>query len=450
MTARLEEDARPANPRRRGGSRLAARLKGDSLTRNSVGIMGTTVVNALLGYGYWTLAARRMPDASVGLGSAVISAMVVLSLTVHLGAGAGLIARLPKRRRGEEWLLTVVGVQLVSMLITLVVAVAAVVPLALTVRPLHVLVTSPGLAVAFVLGAVFWTGSDLMDYVFIAERRTDLMLLRNGVSSFSKLAALAALVWTSAGHGPLDLAGTWAASGLLGTLVGAAICHRRIHPIRRIDPAKLGPELIALARPSLMHHLISVGGLIPTYLLPMAVTARLGAKDNAYFYVTWMVGSAIFMISPAVSSALFAEGSHDTGRLRQTSIRSLLATLGAIVIPAGLLCLIGRRVLGVFGAHYAAAGYVLLVVLILSAFPDTVTNVAVATLRVRDQLPGAVLINGAMAVLAVTGAWFLTPRLGILGAGVAWLGAQTAGAVGVIVFARRWLPARTPAFGGPR
>jgi len=149
-----------------------------------------------------------------------------------------------------------------------------------------------------------------------------------------------------------------------------------------------------------------------------------------------------------LSSALFAEGSHDTSTLRQASINSLLTTLAVIVVPAGVLCVIGRSVLSVFGAHYAAAGYSLLIVLVLSAFPDTVTNVAVATLRVRGMLSGAVLINGAMAAIAVAGAWILTPGLGIVGAGASWLGAQTVGALGVIVSAGRWLPPRPLVLGG--
>jgi hypothetical protein len=41
-----------------------------------------------------------------------------------------------------------------------------------------------------------------------------------------------------------------------------------------------------------------------------------------------------------------------------------------------------------------------------------------------------------MATISVVGAWFLTPRLGIVGAGWAWLGAQLAGAL-VVASARR-------------
>jgi len=51
-------------------------------------------------------------------------------------------------------------------------------------------------------------------------------------------------------------------------------------------------------------------------------------------------------------------------------------------------------------------------VLLASALPDAVTNVAVATLRIRGALRDATLLNGSMATIAVVGAWLLTPRLG--------------------------------------
>jgi O-antigen/teichoic acid export membrane protein len=85
----------------------------------------------------------------------------------------------------------------------------------------------------------------------------------------------------------------------------------------------------------------------------------------------------------------------------------------------------------------------LLLVLLASALPDAVTNVAVATLRIRGALRDATLLNGSMATIAVVGAWLLTPRLGIIGAGWAWLGAQLAGALVVLVVRHRiWPPER--------
>ncbi|MCC9308199.1 hypothetical protein LN042_14060 [Kitasatospora sp. RB6PN24] len=410
-----------------------------SLTVNSLGIMATTVVNAALGYGYWTLAARIMPSAAVGLGSAATSALVIISLMVHLGAGVGLIARLPQRGTADQWRLTVVATLAATTAGTLLVAAVVEYPLGLVVAPLGPLTRAPAFALWFVLGAVGWTGSGVLDYLFIAERRAPLMLARNAVTALAKLGALAVVAAVAPGAGAMELLVTWSVSGLLGTVVGLVLCHRRVRPLGRVPWRAARAELVRLARPALGHHAISAAGLVPTYLLPVAVTARLGARANAAFFITWMIGSAIFMISPAVSSALFAEGSHRRGGLRRIALRSLGVTVAAITVPAGVLCAIGHPVLGIFGAGYRQ-GYALLVVLVLSAFPDAVSNVAVATLRVRGLLSRAAALNAVIAAVALVGAWFSTPPLGILGAGVSWLGAQLVGALAVLVFHRRLLP----------
>ncbi|TQF06365.1 lipopolysaccharide biosynthesis protein [Kitasatospora acidiphila] len=410
-----------------------------SLTVNSLGIMATTVVNAGLGYGYWTLAARIMPSTEVGLGSAATSALVIISLVVHLGAGVGLIARLPQRATAEQWRLTVVATLAATTGGTLLVAAVAELPLGLLVAPLGPLTRDPWFALWFVLGAAGWTGSGVLDYLFIAERRAGLMLVRNTATAVAKLGGLAVVAVAVPEAGAMGLLLTWSLSGLLGTGAGLLLCHRRVRPLGRVPLRAAGAELVLLARPALGHHAISVAGLVPTYLLPVAVTARLGASANAAFYITWMIGSAIFMISPAVSSALFAEGSHQRGGLRRIALRSLGVTVASIAVPAGVLCAIGHPVLGIFGAGYRQ-GYGLLVVLVLSAFPDAVSNVAVATLRVRGLLNRAAALNAVIAAVAVAGTWFSTPPLGILGAGVSWLGAQLVGALAVLVFHRRLLP----------
>jgi O-antigen/teichoic acid export membrane protein len=297
------------------------------------------------------------------------------------------------------------------------------------------------MAVWFVLGAACWTGAGLLDYTFIAQRRSGLMLYRNAVASAGKLIGLVLVVAIDRHAGAEAIVGTWAASGLLGVVAGLLLCHRRVFALGRIRLRDARTELRALLRPTVGHHMISVGGLVPTYLLPVVVTAQLGARANAYFYITWMVGSAIFMISPAVASAIFAEGSHDPSGLQRLTGHALRVVLALLVPAVVVIAAGGRLVLHAFGSGYAAAGYPLLLVLLASALPDAVTNVAVATLRIRGALGGAAVLNGSMAAIAVIGAWTLAPRLGIIGAGWAWLGAQAVGALLVLVARRRiWPP----------
>jgi O-antigen/teichoic acid export membrane protein len=89
----------------------------------------------------------------------------------------------------------------------------------------------------------------------------------------------------------------------------------------------------------------------------------------------------------------------------------------------------GRLILGLYGASYSAAGYGLLVLLAVAAVPDAVSNVAVSICRVTQRLAYSSLINLGILVVTLLGAWILMPTLGIAGVGVAWLAAQTLGAI---------------------
>src|SRR5215213_8367309 len=68
------------------------RLGEQSLFRNSLYIMGTTVVTSLLGFAFWLIAARTLSATEVGRSAALISAMVFVSVLTNLGLGQGLVA----------------------------------------------------------------------------------------------------------------------------------------------------------------------------------------------------------------------------------------------------------------------------------------------------------------------------------------------------------------------
>jgi O-antigen/teichoic acid export membrane protein len=89
----------------------------------------------------------------------------------------------------------------------------------------------------------------------------------------------------------------------------------------------------------------------------------------------------------------------------------------------------GKLILGLSGAPYATAGYELLIFLTISAVPDAVSNVAVAVFRVTERIGYSATPNIGILIATVIGAWLLMPPLGIAGVGVAWLGAQTLGAM---------------------
>ena len=437
----------------RGLRGLLRRAGSDSLVRNSVFMMATTVATAGLGYVFWAFAAHAFTKQEIGLGSSVISLCTTVALLTSLGPCATLIERLPANERSSAWTAVLMRMCLITAGVTVVLA-AAIVPALRAFsqyRPFFFAAPPTLLAVA---GAASWTLIDLFGAVFIAARRAGRMLVIQTFISGSKV--LLVFPFAVVGASAAGLVGAWVASAMIGVSIGT-IClipqmglGRRLGhqtrrrtggtPGRRPRPAIGWPRRAQHRRPSappsrasmqrmLGQHMTSVGGAVTPLLLPTMVVVRLGATSNAYFYITWMVGGAFFMVSPSVAAALFAEGARRGSDLRDVTAKAMRVIVMLLVPAMAVMVVGGRLVLGLFGASYATAGYGLLVLLAASALPDAVSNVAVAIFRVTNRLGYSTMLNLGILIVTLAAAWVLMPSLGIAGAGAAWLGAQVLGAI---------------------
>ena len=75
--------------------RLTA-LRHEPLFANAFFLWVNYAVVALSGFAFWTMAARIYSVEEVGLGSATLSAIMLLALVSHLGLGMGLVRFLPE------------------------------------------------------------------------------------------------------------------------------------------------------------------------------------------------------------------------------------------------------------------------------------------------------------------------------------------------------------------
>ncbi len=423
---------------------IGARARGaraDSLLRNSLYIMTTTVVTSLLGYVYWIVAARTYPARDVGLGSALLAAITLASGLTNLGLGQTLVHLLPQRASGPLWSRTVNAAFGVAGTTGLFAGGVAVLVLPLASPQLAVAGRDPIYMIAVVLGVPLWTISSLLDSLFVAERAAGNMLVRNVFFAMLKIPLLLVPLLGLRLLAPLAILGSWVVASAVAALVSFVVLIPRLR--RGYRPVVHG--LVAQVRPMLSlfagHHLINLGSVASVYLLQILVSVRLSTADNAYFYTTWMLGGFFFTLETSVASSLFAEGAHggDLGR----KVRTSALVIGALLIPAMILFLVvGRYLMGVFGPGYREHGTALLTLLVVAAIPDGITNVYVSVLRVRRRLWEAATLNLGMAALTIALAWPLLPRLGIEGAGWAWLIAQVAGSCVVAVHARIARPPR--------
>jgi O-antigen/teichoic acid export membrane protein len=414
---------------------LLARLSSDAMLRNSLFIMATSVVTSLFGYVFWLIVARTLPASVSGAGAAATSALQATALFACVGAAAAMIEWLPRSRSALEWRRRATAGVLVS-------AVAAAVAGVLVVGLLgHLLHTLPALASAaggtlFCLGTVFFAVGTVLDYVAVSERSGGRMLARNALFTAARIPLLL-LPWLLPGTTDQILT-SWAVAGGVALLIGLTGFRGSTHG-RSMRPAfgGLAAHVREMMGSLVGQHFITIAAMLASYLLPIVVVARVSAAANAYFYATWMLGAVFFMISPAVSTSLFAEAAGNPGQIGALARRCARIIAALLVVPMAVYLVGGGLLLELFGPAYPHEGRLLLVLLTVSTVPDAVTNIAVAMLRATNRLRTALWLNTAMLVVSLVLSWLLLPGMGIVGVGVSWLVAQTGGALWALACWRR-------------
>jgi len=392
--------------------------------------MSTTVVNSVLGYVFWLLAARLFPAEFVGLTAAVISASTVIVLLAGLGIGGALIQALPGARNSPVWSQTFWAGMATAIVVGASIVIAAVWLLPVAAEQFSIF-RGWGYGAMFAIGTLAMIAGSIFDYVFIAERAADRVLIRSSIVAVAKvtfIVALSALVGVSA----YALLGAWAAAALIGLGLGAALARPRMDDLAPPRAHLVVQAILKMRRHIAGQQLIGMGAALLPYVLSVVVAIRLSATDNAYFFTTWAMSGLFLVIAPAVSLSLFAEGAHDRAALRDKA-RSALALVGAILVPGALAVLaFGGIVLSTFGEAYQQSATGLLHVVLLAAFPDAVTNIYLAVLRVQGRLKVAAALSMGMGVGTVALAWVLLPTFGVIAVGWAFLLMQSAGCLFVL------------------
>jgi len=414
---------------------LTSRFASGALLRNSVVIMATTVVTSLFGGVFWWVVARSSTAQVSGAGAAAVSALQATAMFSSVGAAAAMLEWLPRSRSEVQWRRRLTAGVVVAAVGGGLGAVLVVGVLGYVHDNLPAL-RSPTGALLFCLGAVFFAVGTVYDYAAIAEGCPAMMLGRNALFAGARI-PLVLVPWLLPGSEDQILTAWTTAAGLSLLLALAGFRRGTLGRSLRPQWRGLAATLREMHKALLGQHFVTIAAMLGTYLLPIMVVIRVSAAANAYFYATWMIGAVFFMISPAVSTALFAACAGNPGAVGSAVRRSAVTIAALLVVPMTVCLLGGGVLLSLFGPDYPREGRLLLVLLTLSAVPDAIVNVAVAVLRATKRLRGALWLNTTILLASLALSWVLLPTLGIVAVGLAWIAAQTAGALWVLVCWRR-------------
>ncbi len=387
------------------------------LLTNVMWLVGTTVVTSGLGAIFWVTAARTFPVASVGLGSAAISAMTLLSQLGIIGFGTLLIGELPRRRENRTSLIATAAVIVGPVTGLLGLLFSLVAPHFFT--NLGALGDSVGSAALFTAGVSIAGVALLLDHAVVGLLRGDLQFRRNLILSTSKLGALWLSVLLTANTTGMGIYATWVFGNIASLVYLGAVALQRGHPLATYYPRL--SLMDGLKRSTLWHHALNLGLQIPGLTMPLIVVVVMSASMNAYFGVSWMLASFAFLMPSTLTTVLYAVGTAQPELLAQ-KMRLTLALSGVVgTLATAMLAGGSNQLLGLFGHLYAEHARLTLVLLSAGVFPLIIKTHFVAICRIRGQIARTALLLIGCCVLELTAATLGASIAGLPGISLAWL-----------------------------
>jgi O-antigen/teichoic acid export membrane protein len=388
---------------------------GNQLFRNAYALMLNTGISAVLGLGYWLVAARYYSASAVGQGSAAIAAMKLLAGLTAVTLTGALARFIPVAGRATGRLIfrtyagssVVVATAAVFFLLTL-----------NTWGPSYRFLHGPLNGLGFILAVVAWSLLTLQDGVLTGLRSALWVPVGNTVFSAVKLALLVGLAAAIPTTGVFV---SWVAAIALSVVPLGLLVFRRLVPrhIKATEERANPPTLKEVGRFLAGDYTGSLFSLAVVYLVPVIVASQVSSSDNAYFYITTTIGGTVNLLAINMGASLTVEGSHDPARLAANT-RAALKRMARIMLPVcGLLFVGAPFILHVFGDGYAHAATPLLRWFAVGALLRVVMETYFAVLRAQSRTSGLAYLQGLLCVLVLGLTVTLLPRMGLTGAGVA-------------------------------
>jgi len=290
------------------------------------------------------------------------------------------------------------------------------------------------LSIGFAVTAMMSVLTVLLDNIFIARRHSILVTVRSLLFNLVKIAILLILVkqWMEGG-----VLASWALAMLVSLIIAGFLLGKALPEF--ILNLTFGPSSMGkLVKYSIVNNLASFFWSASATLLPLLVIQRLGAVENAYFYIAWAIASTLALIPSSISTSLFAEGSHQSEHLMEDAWRSIGMVL-VIILPVIVIAVfLAKPVLSIFGSEYTNAT-TLFYWLAIALLPLSINQIYFGVLRVRSRLRELIILCALVMIVTVGGSYIFLPVHGLVAVGWAWFCGQTLSSLWVITGRKRLL-----------
>lgn len=377
----------------------------DPLYISSFNYILSNIFNAGCGFFFWVMAARFYSVEDVGLSTALISSIGLITLFSKVGFEFSIIRYFPTCDKSK-----VINTSItITAIISLLIGIVYVILVDIISQPLS-FIKQPIYSITFILIGSTEAVSLIAGRALIASRKSGCYLLQNLF-----LALRIMLLIFIAPLGALGILGSIGISFLAALIFALFVLEKKVTSIRpKIDKDFVLESLKFTS----WNYLANILFAAPTLILPIMVLNTLGEAEAAKYYIAFAIGNLALIIPSALGVSVFVEGSHGKA-LKSSATRAGIANF-IILLPGVLvLYLFGDHLLGLLKSEYMSA-FDLLKILALSSFLVSIYYLFTPIQNVRMKVESIVMINSLRLIGLLGLSYILMPQYGIIGLGYAW------------------------------
>jgi len=382
--------------------------------------MLSSIIGALAGFVFWIIAAQTSSSEEIGIAAALISSLTFLVTISRLGMDQSIVRYITTRDPSSTISTGVIVTSSFAFILGLVFILGIEIwsPKLIVIKSIYL----PFLAILIGSSATYIIGNS-----FVAMKQSHLYLIQNIILS-SRVLMLPIF-------GVIGYIGIFISFGfgvLLAFCFSLFILSKLKISLRKFNFTFLKESF----RYSLGSYFSASLFAIPSLMLPVIVLNMLGASATGFYYMAMAIASIVFIIPNSLSTSLFVEGSHGES-LRASAIRALVVNVILLTPIIIIIYTVGEMLLSFVGHDYAANGFSLLKILVLTGYFMGITQTYYSIALVQKKIGSLALLGIILSTLLIGFSIIFINIYGLNGIGLAWLVGYCITALIIVISLRR-------------
>jgi O-antigen/teichoic acid export membrane protein len=385
----------------------------DSLIKNSIYLIATNFSNVGIGFLFWVITARYYTPKDVGIISAILSSMLLISMIGSIGFPTALIFYLPRYHKYADRVIN--SCLMITVMVSLVFSLIFVLGIKIWAPDLRMIFGELKYIVTFVIFTIMTALSAVISGAFIAERRSSFHMVKENIFGIIKIFPLILL----AGFGAIGIFISWGFGLIIAVFIGFILLYRylKYYPKFAFDPI-----IKNMAHFSIGNYVSDILYSLPKIILPIMILNLISAESAGYFFIAMTMAGILYGVPQSMANSLLAEtsNSRSEGILYNVN-KAIIFSLGLVILGLLVFMIFGKFILNIFNTSYAQNSFTILIILSVASIPLSLINIFNTVRNIQNKVVSLIKVNMMVAIMTLGLSFPLIKILGIEGAAIAYL-----------------------------